>query len=159
MCRGSVCSISLTPDAFSDACSAFFYKKPFPIVLSSFLLIQLSSFKMFNFLNRSTINGAVNINICDKRSRSMFHDKIIQYQRSFYKWEGLYLFFLICWPKRWVIRLICIRLRVLCLHRQNINRALVTTDKRVNRMMGHRVSVIYKYEDYEFGCVEVGKIR
>lgn len=41
--------------------------------------------------------------------------------------------------------------------RQNINRALVTADKRASRMTDHRIGVIYKYEGYELGHVEIGK--
>ncbi|CAO3606581.1 unnamed protein product [Mucor hiemalis] len=41
--------------------------------------------------------------------------------------------------------------------RKNTIRVLATSEKRTNRLMGHRIDTIYKHEDYELGCIEVGK--
>lgn len=37
--------------------------------------------------------------------------------------------------------------------RHNANRALATSGKRSNKIMGDRIDVIYSYKDYELGCV------
>lgn len=41
--------------------------------------------------------------------------------------------------------------------RKNTIRVSATSEKRTNRLMGHRIDTIYGHEDYELGCIEIGK--